>query len=130
MMKYQLFRFLIIGSGAALTHFICLFLLVEYLEYQPAWANLLAFCCAFLVSFLGHFHITFSQINKQTWSDAIVRWFIISITAFIMNQFLFVLAIHYIGENRYIIIWLSITIIITLFTFILGKFWAFLGKKN
>ena len=145
----QALRFLVVGASAALVHFSVLVSIVNFTTVTPAWANVGAFLIAFVVSFFGHFYLTFKQPNtshatnqnnphfkshtinnnsenhKSKYLSALIKWFSSSTVGFIANQSLFVLGLRSFGEQYYILIWLIVTAIITVMTFALGKFWAF-----
>ena len=135
----QAIWFLAVGASAALVHFLVLVSIVKLTTITPVWANVCAFLVAFVVSFLGHFYLTFkssvnengnnqpSHANKN--SDrplsALGKWFGSSALGFMANQGLFVLGLGWFGEQYYMLIWLLVTGVITVMTFVLGKFWAF-----
>ena len=150
----QALWFLAVGASAALVHFSVLVSIVNITTITPAWANVGAFLIAFVVSFLGHFYLTFRQANTShetsqnsptfksntiknynTKSDSknykskqlstLIKWFSSSTAGFIANQSLFVFGLHWFGEQYYMMIWLLVTGVITVMTFALGKFWAF-----
>lgn len=135
----QAIWFLAVGASAALVHFIVLVSIVKLTTITPVWANVCAFLVAFVVSFLGHFYLTFkssvnengnnqpSHANKNSNRplSALGKWFGSSALGFMANQGLFVLGLRSFGEQYYILIWLIVTAIITVMTFALGKFWAF-----
>ena len=140
----QALCFLVVGACAALVHFLVLVGIVNATATRPALANIFAFFVAFIVSFVGHFYLTFrhsipdtitsasSQENTSTSFGAkkqtlqiLLKWFASSAAGFALNQGLFVLGLNWLGERYYILIWLVITGIITVMTFALGKLWAF-----
>lgn len=135
----QALWFLVVGASAALVHFLVLISIVNLTAIKPVWANVFAFLVAFVVSFLGHFYLTFkssvskygnhqpSRSNKNSNGplSALGKWFGSSALGFMANQGLFVLGLRSFGEQYYILIWLIVTAIITVMTFALGKFWAF-----
>ena len=135
----QALRFLVVGASAALVHFLVLISIVNLTAITPVWANVFAFLVAFVVSFLGHFYLTFkssvskygnhqpsgSHKNSNDPLSALGKWFGSSAIGFMVNQGLFVLGLRSFGEQYYILIWLIVTAIITVMTFALGKFWAF-----
>ena len=135
----QAFWFTIVGATAALVHFVMLVLLVNVLSLSPAWANCGAFLVAFLVSFSGHFYLTFqyssTSISEQSDSklppssasalQKLAKWFLSSVAGFLLNQGLFVLGLTWIGDRYYVIIWFVVTALVTVMTFLLGKLWAF-----
>ena len=126
----QALFFIIVGGAAALTHFIMLWLLVSHFAITPAWANVWAFLVAFVVSFLGHFYVTFRLQHAQTSSKntllaSLLKWFASSVAGFALNQGLFVLGLHVLGERYYLLVWFIVTALVTLMSFTLGKLWAF-----
>lgn len=124
--QYQGLFFLLVGGAAAFTHFLVLEIEVEKFGLLPAWANFFAFCVAFLVSFSGHFYLTFKgQVKKENLLKNCIKWFLSSVSGFCINQALFLLGLYYFGQDAYIAIWLLVTFIVTVMTFSLAKFWAF-----
>ena len=121
--------FCITGSAAAATHFICLVALVHYINLAPQLANPIAFVFAFLISFFGHFRFTFRQIDQNLLAT-LWRWLFTSILGFILNQLLFLLGLKLFGVHFYGVVWLVVTIVVTIITFILAKFWAFASKDK
>ncbi|WP_350557851.1 GtrA family protein [Psychrobacter sp. CAL346-MNA-CIBAN-0220] len=138
----QALWFLIVGASAALVHFLVLVSIVSFTVITPAWANVMAFLVAFVVSFLGHFYLTFRQSDRyfgqdtynsesakhKSWHHSLptlVKWFASSAAGFIANQGLFLLGLNWFGERYYMLIWLIVTGVITIMTFALGKLWAF-----
>lgn len=126
--SYQLFKFIIMGSLAALVHFSVLYLAVSWFNLAPVWGNVVAFMVAFLVSFLGHLTVTFKSQTPQSQSIVMARllkWLFSSLAGFILNQALFMLGLSWIGDAYYLWIWLVVTAIVTVLSFLLGKLWAF-----
>ena len=132
----QALWFLLVGASAALVHFLILVGVVNSTSLSPAWANVVAFLIAFIVSFFGHFYLTFNQSSARTrinetsssWRRSLpilMKWFASSVLGFLANQSLFVLGLNWFGEHYYIVIWLIVTGVITVMTFALGKLWAF-----
>lgn len=116
--------FSLIGAAAAATHFISLLLLVQNLKLTPQLANPIAFLIAFIISFVGHFQFTFRH-HLHKWQHALWRWFFSSVFAFILNQILFINALKWLGDQTYWWVWFMVTILVTIISFLLGKFWAF-----
>lgn len=135
----QALWFLIVGASAALVHFLVLVSIVSFTTITPTWANVIAFLLAFIVSFFGHFYLTFRQSQSSyersdqntralSWRRSLptlIKWFASSAVGFAANQSLFVLGLNWFGEHYYIPIWIVVTGIITVMTFSLGKLWAF-----
>lgn len=128
----QALWFLVVGASAGAVHFLVLIAVVSFSTISPAWANVIAFLVAFVVSFLGHFYLTFRQNKAATETyyknntlNVLIKWFTSSLMGFFINQSLFVLGLNWFGERYYILVWLVVTGIVTVMTFALGKLWAF-----
>ncbi|MDF7675920.1 GtrA family protein [Neisseriaceae bacterium ESL0693] len=121
--------FVVVGALAAGTHLTCLFIAVRFMHILPKYANILAFMLAFLVSFAGHYRLTF-QATTQIWHQALWRWLCSAIIGFCLNQLLFLWGLHLFGQQQYLWTWLVVTLLVTLLTFLMGKFWAFHGKDS
>lgn len=117
---------MLVGAGAAATHFLCLVWWVQWAHVAPALANVLAFLAAFAVSFCGHWRLTFGpQRQGRAWQSSLWRWLLSSAGGFALNQLLFVLGLRWLGAAWYVPVWLAVTVLVTTVTFALGKFWAF-----
>ncbi|WP_434353979.1 GtrA family protein [Psychrobacter sp. HD31] len=126
--KKQAFWFLAVGATAALVHFLILVICVQYFSIMPARANIIAFLFAFLVSFGGHFSLTFSDSTQRAhWLSSFIKWFVSSIGGFLLNQMLFMIGLNWFGNHLYAVIWFIVTLLVTILTFALGKLWAFKG---
>lgn len=124
--KKQAFWFLMVGATAALVHFLVLVSCVQLVNIAPSLANVIAFLVAFAVSFIGHFSLTFHHPDSQkSWVKSLPKWFTSSVAGFALNQTLFVLGLHWLGDDYYVLIWFVVTGMVTMMTFALGKLWAF-----
>ncbi len=124
--KKQAFWFLAVGATAAFVHFLILVICVQFFNIIPAWANVIAFSFAFLVSFIGHFSLTFSDsTQRSSWFSNLIKWFTTSIGGFLLNQTLFMIGLNWFGNRLYVFIWFVVTLLVTVLSFALGKLWAF-----
>lgn len=89
----QAFRYGVIGLVAAFVHYMIALILVWWLKWPIAIANLGAFCCAIWISFLGHYHFTFKEITTSSISS-VPKFLIISILGFIFNEVLLLILTH------------------------------------
>lgn len=119
----QLVKFGIIGSMAALTNLLVVFLLVQLTSLHPLVSNVIAFLVAFNVSFWGHRHQTFKHTPRRN-RESMPRFFIISAAGFVLNEGLYYLFLHH-TQLQYMLSLLIVIFIVACFTFTLGKFWAF-----
>jgi len=115
--------FIVVGSLAAATHMLAALIIVESGLASPAWANVGAFACAFLVSFIGHRRYTFQHAGKT--SESLGKWLIVSISGFALNQILYVSALHLFPQIFYLALLFAVTAMVAIFSYLLGKYWAF-----
>lgn len=128
-LKKQGLFFLIVGGLTALVHFLALVFFVQVLQIHPNIANFFAFLIAFVFGFTGHLNLTFkSNEQKIEWKIKLSKWFVSSVFGFMLNQAVFASGIHIFGEYYYVPIWIVATFLVTIFTFLLAKFWAFKGQ--
>lgn len=125
----QIAWFALVGLVAATVHFAALLLLVRAGGLPPVWANVGAFALAFAVSFGGHYHLTFRHVRGRGWLDSLWRWLASSLGGIACNQALFVLGLRHFGQAAYPAIWLVVTALVTLLTFVLARWWAF-GRRT
>jgi putative flippase GtrA len=115
--------FVAVGGIAAAVHLTTVFILVEYGAMPPPFANVIAFLCAFSVSFAGHSRHSFRSGKKtpRSWW----RWLQVSITAFFLNQGLYLMALHAFPHTGYLLLLGIVTGVVAFFSYALGKLWAF-----
>ena len=116
--------FLLVGATAAAVHFAVLALAVEGAHVPPLTANVFAFAVAFTVSFAGHYRLTFRHSSAH-WHDSVLRWLAVSLTGFAANQALFALGLAWFGAAYYLPLWVAVTLAVTVFSVVAGKYWAF-----
>ncbi|SBT03647.1 GtrA family protein (fragment) [Candidatus Accumulibacter aalborgensis] len=92
----------------------------------PALANLIGWSIALLVSFCGHFFLTFRYQTKSLW-PALRRFLLISGGGFALNEFAFVFLLKTTDIPYY---WLLAIILVAVagLTFVLSRYWAFRHK--
>lgn len=119
----QIIRFILVGTVAALVQLSALYFLVDFLNWHPLNANILAFILAFVVSYSGHQFWTFGSIKTRN-REALWRFFIVAISSFLLNQSLFyIFLIHF--HVYYLWALIIVLMIVPPITFILSKLWAF-----
>jgi putative flippase GtrA len=117
----QVTRFGFVGLAATAVH-AAVGLGLEYsADMQPFWANLIAFCCALGVSFMGQTRLTFPESTADR--AAFSRFAVVALVGLALNQI-----IVWVATSRFDIpYWLSLPIIfgtVPVVTFLLLKFWA------
>lgn len=124
--RHQLLRFCIVGGVAALIHFSTVLTLVHFCQWHPLVANILAFCIAFVASFTGQYHWTFSNTTRQ-WHESLPRFFSLSATSFLINEGLYWALLHYTSLDYRIALVITLGTV-AIITFTLSKWWAFHTK--
>jgi putative flippase GtrA len=117
--------FVLVGCWAAAVHLGTAFILVDALGMAPSLANVIAFLCAFAVSFAGHRRHSFQSDNapRHGWW----RWLQVSVAGFLLNQCLYVFALQAFPHVWYLLLLGIVTATVAVFTYSLGKVWAFNG---
>ena len=113
-----------VGVGAALTHAGVLATMLRLVPSMPAqWANAVGFGVAFVVSYLGHRHLTFPGSQRHT-RESLPLFALTSGLGFASNALVFGLLHSAWGVNLWAA-WLVATAAASVLTFALGKWWAF-----
>jgi putative flippase GtrA len=123
--KYEvlmLLRFSIVGLIATSVHVGLVWVLITRLSIGPFMANSISFLIAFGVSFTGQYIWTFR--SARVLSDAIKRFFLVSFSAFGLNNIILALLLTIGFFPDYIAAILAV-FIIPIYTYLLGRFWAF-----
>jgi len=115
-------RFTLVGIAAACIHIGIVWALITQLGIEVLLANLIAFLTAFLISFSGQYLWTFR--SKRHWHSALIRFFIISLSGFALNNVVLI-ALLELGLMPDVITAMLSACIIPVFTYIAGRFWAF-----
>ncbi len=122
-MSRQIILFILVGTLAALTHWGIVIAVVRTLELPALLANLFGWLIAFIVSFSGHYWLTFRQQEAKL-GPALGRFFLVSAAGFAINEASYALLLKYSGL-RYDILLGMILIALAVLTFLAGRLWAF-----
>ena len=119
----QLFRFGIVGAIATAVHISVVVSLVESTVISdPLVANIVAFCCAVLVSYFGHNYWTFQ--HRQHSTKQFARFVLITLSALGLNQIILYVATRLIGLD-YKIGLIFVILLVPIFTYFLARLWVF-----
>lgn len=124
---FTLFRFGIVGIIATFIHIFSAWVLLDNLIILNAiFANTIAFLITFIFSFLGHYFWTFkANKNNTDIKKAILKFFIIAISGFLINTFTLSILLYFnIVKNEKFAIVVAL-IFVPIFTYGLSKFWGF-----
>ncbi|MBK7953474.1 MAG: GtrA family protein [Candidatus Accumulibacter sp.] len=122
----QLVCFVAVGCAAAATHWLVAVGCVAVWRLPPLLANVLGWLVAFLVSFSGHYRLTFRHQRKSL-ALACGRFFVVSATGFMINELSYAWLLH-VTDIPYDLLLAGILVAIAVLTFVLSRFWAFRGS--
>ena len=122
----RLMFFVAVGCAAALTHLGVVVVLVSRHGQLPLVANVVGWLVAFVVSFAGHWLLTFSAQRAPLWRAA-RRFFGVSAAGFATNEFAYALLLQW-SSLRYDVILALVLIGVAVITYLLSSRWAFLGN--
>jgi putative flippase GtrA len=118
--------FIAVGCAAAAVHLAVVVLLVSGPGLRPLVANVLGWLVAFLVSFGGHWQLTFHGRGAPVWRAA-RRFFGISAAGFAANEAAYAALLHWSGV-RYDVGLAMVLVAVAVVTYLLSSRWAFLGS--
>ena len=119
--------FIGVGCAAALVHLGVVILLVSGRGLAPLVANVAGWLVAFMVSFSGHWLLTFRSLQAPLWRAA-RRFFGISMAGFGANELAYAALLNWTGL-RYDVLLAAILLGIAVMTYLLSSRWAFLGNR-
>jgi len=120
----RLVWFIAVGCAAAAVHLAVVVVLVSGLGQWPLVANVGGWMVAFLVSFSGHWLLTFEQ--RAPWRRAARRFFTISLGGFLVNETTYAILLRWSGW-RYDVLLAIVLVAVAVLTYLLSSRWAFLS---
>jgi putative flippase GtrA len=120
--------FIAVGCAAAATHFAVVVFLVSQWAVPPLAANVLGWLIAFVVSFTGHWRLTF-RAQQAPLLQSVRRFFGISLAAFALNETAYAVMLHW-TSMRYDVVLFLILVAVAVITYLLSSRWAFLGTPR
>ena len=118
----QFFKFSIVGFFATACHAIFFYFLISTTMLPIFLSNLLSFILALNISFFGNFFFTFSISNN--FKDAMVRFFLVAITGFFINNLSLLLLLNLTYSSKILIATIP-SIISSVFVFSFARFWVY-----
>lgn len=114
--------FIVVGVLAATTHAVIGLTLTAAHILGAFWANVVAFSCAFVVSYFGH--KTFSFKSSAQHSQALPRFLVTAIVGLSLNQIIvYVLVYHLMIPYHFALLCVFATV--PPLVYVLSKTWAF-----
>jgi putative flippase GtrA len=122
-LKRSISWFLVVGAIAAVVHYTVAVALEGLYDIRPAWSNIVGFCCAFPVSYVGHRNYSFAhQTNAH--QQALPRFLLVALLGFLTNQSLLLIGLHFTTLPFWLVLAL-VMLIVAVSTYLLSKYWAF-----
>ncbi|MCD0502192.1 GtrA family protein [Bordetella petrii] len=122
----QIGYFVAVGGAAAATHWVVAVASVEWLRVPPLAANALGWAVAFVVSFSGHYRLTFRHLASR-WTVAARRFFFVSACGFLLNEAVYAWLLHSTALSYELALALVLAGL-AVATFLASRFWAFRRK--
>jgi putative flippase GtrA len=120
--------FIGVGCAAAIVHLLMALLLVRNLAMHPLSANVVAWLCAFGVSFAGHQLLTFRE-QDAPWRRAVMRFFVVSAGGFCLNEAAYACLLRW-SALSYDAALVLVLAGVAVLTYAMGRHWAFLGNAT
>lgn len=120
--KKQLLPFAAVGILSTVIHIALVSVIVNLVLFKPLMANIIAYSLTVNISYLGHKYITFAGLDANK-SLRLPHFLLISVTAFMLNEFLYFLFLHYTPINYFFSLIIVIGLV-AIFTFFASKWWA------
>ena len=115
--------FLVVGGAAALTHLGVFVWLSQTTPWWPEVTNAAGFLVAFVVSFVGHRWLSFSDTGTGL-LQSLWRFGSTALAGFACNEAVF-MALHRLLNWPQLLALITALIVAAAQTFMLGRFWAF-----
>ena len=120
--------FILVGSAAALVHFLTVILVVEELALAPLKANVIGWLFAFFVSYAGHLKLTFADHAAPVLRSSL-RFFSLSAAGFAINELSYAILLSITSLSYYFLLSL-ILLCVAVLTYWLSQRWAFQGTSS
>lgn len=119
-----------VGGLATLVHVAVFSLLLETTAISPLQANLLAFSVAFLLSFSGHYHLTFGHVTRLNPQPrrALLRFLLVALIGLALNSAVVELVTGILQLHYLYAVALMVTAVPACL-FLLSKYWAFAAPR-
>lgn len=118
----QLFRFGMVGGLATFVNSAIFILLADYLKMLPLVSNLIAFICAFCVSYTGHSYWTFKSTSDH--KEKLIKFLSSSLIGLGINS-CFVWIVMHVFHQTALVATLPMIFLTPIFLFLVNKLWVF-----
>lgn len=120
----DIIRFIIIGGLATIVHYISALIAHHILGLSPLWANFIAFCTAFNVTYIGNYFWVFEADTDHR--SSLPKSLTVSLTGLLISQTIVWTLTEKLSAPFHLTLIAAVTLV-PLVTFTLNRFWVF-GK--
>jgi len=117
-----IFRFIIIGGLATIVHYVTALGGYHLFGLSPLWANFMAFCVAFNVTYIGNYFWVFEADTDH--KKSLVKSLVVSLTGLALSQFIVWVLTEKAGAPFHITL-IAAVMLVPMVTFSLNRFWVF-----
>lgn len=117
------FRFFVVGSTAAATHYLVGLVAFTFFGATPGLANILGYCAGFPVSYGGQRYWTFGE-TREPHRVALPRYLLVQLAAFTASQTLLLLGVRFLPLPFWFLLG-AVLVIVAASTYVLSKLWVF-----
>lgn len=118
----QLFRFGVVGGFSTFVNSAIFIFLADYLKLFPLVSNLIAFICAFCVSYTGHSYWTFKSTNDH--KEQLIKFLTTSLIGLGINSCFVWIMMHVLHQTA-LIATLPMILVTPIFLFWVNRLWVF-----
>ena len=120
-----------VGLVATAVHVMIFSVLIEFWNIEPMKANVIAFCLAFWISFIGHFYWTFAggEDDRRSLGNAGIRFLFVALTGFALNSLIVYIVEHQL-RLPYVYATFGMIFIVPLVLFLMSRYWAFTSAQR
>ncbi|MGH6946754.1 MAG: GtrA family protein [Kiloniellales bacterium] len=126
-MLAQMGRFAIVGGATTLVHVACAVALIELCKVTPLAANLVAFCVALTVSYIGNHSWTFRIVGHH--AIHFPRFVTIAAVGLLLNQTI-MFGIVEVLDQSYRLALAIVVLVVPSVSFLANRTWAFGGEPS
>jgi len=118
----DIFRFIIIGGLATVVHYVTALITHYVVGLSPLWANFIAFCAAFNVTYIGNYFWVFKADTKH--KTALPKSLTVSLTGLSVGQIIIWALTEKLGTAFHLTL-IAVIMLVPILTFTLNRFWVF-----
>ncbi len=125
--SHSVFRFGVVGVIATALHVSIGLALYNILDVSALWANFIAFCLSFSVSYAGNYGWTYKSTAAHR--SSLPRFFVATMLALALNQGI-VFVVTDLLQGSYPVALVLVVTLVPPVSYVLGRFWVFRNTER